>query len=237
MEPTRLAFVLSLVGLLSIPGGVRAQPGTGPEPRGVTGLPPTIPIFPLGDVTLFPGVTRRFHIFEPRYRAMVTDVREGNGIIGLVLLRPGFEADYAGRPPVYPIGCAGVITYIEDLPNGRFNIFLRGLVKFRIIGEDDSRPYRLARVEAMPESPDAVEHAAIRPRRTRLGELLQATIGSPPPSEPGFSPDISDEYLINAVAQHLRIEPSERQALLEREGLLARIDALIRLLEGQVGPR
>jgi hypothetical protein len=43
--------------------------------------------------------------------------------------------------------------------------------------------------------------------------------------------------LINAVAQHLRIEPSERQALLEREGLLARIDALIRLLEGQVGPR
>ena len=100
-------------------------------------LPPTIPIFPLPNVVLFPNVFLPLHIFEPRYRAMVADALAGDRIIGMVLLQPGFEADYEGRPPVYPVGCAGVITHSEPLPDGRFNIVLRGLEKFRITGEDD----------------------------------------------------------------------------------------------------
>src|SRR5688572_21715434 len=114
-------------------------------------LPPTIPIFPLDKVVLFPNVFMPLHIFEPRYRAMVSDALAGDRIIGMVLLKPGFEADYEGRPPVYPIGCAGVITHSEALPDGRFNIVLRGIEKFRISGEDESKPYRLAHVVPLPE--------------------------------------------------------------------------------------
>src|SRR5687767_11725133 len=93
-------------------------------------LPPTIPIFPLPNAVLFPNVFMPLHIFEPRYRAMVADALAGDRIIGMVLLKPGFETDYEGRPPVYDIGCAGVVTHSEPQADGRYNIVLRGLEKF-----------------------------------------------------------------------------------------------------------
>src|SRR5688500_5868209 len=114
-------------------------------------LPPTIPIFPLPNAVLFPNVFMPLHIFEPRYRVMVADALAGDRIIGMVLLKPGFEPQYEGRPPVYAIGCAGVITHSDSLPDGRFNIVLRGIEKFRITGEDESKAYRLASVEPIPE--------------------------------------------------------------------------------------
>src|SRR6476469_4475649 len=102
-------------------------------------LPPTIPIFPLPNVVLFPNVFLPLHVFEPRYRAMVRDALATDHIIGMVLLRPGYERNYEGRPPVYPIGCAGVITHSEALPDGRFNIILKGMEKFKMTGEDSSQ--------------------------------------------------------------------------------------------------
>src|SRR5215212_6414723 len=101
----------------------------------------SLPLFPLPTVVLFPNVFLPLHIFEPRYRAMVSDALAGDRIIGMVLLKPGFESDYDGRPPIYQVGCAGVITHSEALPDGRFNIVLRGLEKFRITGEDRSKSY------------------------------------------------------------------------------------------------
>ena len=75
----------------------------------------------------------------------------GDRIIGMVLLQPGHEADYEGRPPVFPVGCAGVITHSEPLDDGRFNIVLRGMERFRIAGEDSGKPYRIAQVSGLPE--------------------------------------------------------------------------------------
>ena len=73
-------------------------------------LPSSIPLFPLPNVVLFPNVFLPLHIFEPRYRKMIADALEGDRIIGMVLLRPGYEAEYEGRPPIYQVGCAGVIV-------------------------------------------------------------------------------------------------------------------------------
>src|SRR3954468_10145148 len=94
-------------------------------------LPSEIPLFPLPEVVLFPGARRPLMIYEPRYRQMVADALKGNRIIGTVLLRPGFEANYEGRPPIYGIGCAGLIEDYEELPDGRYGILLRGLTTFR----------------------------------------------------------------------------------------------------------
>src|ERR1700741_2500528 len=99
-------------------------------------LPATIPIFPLPNVVLFPNVFLPLHIFEDRYRAMVGDALDEDRIIGMVLLRPGWESPYEGRPAVYPVGCAGLITHAERLPDGRYNIVLQGIEKFRIQDED-----------------------------------------------------------------------------------------------------
>jgi Lon protease-like protein len=193
-------------------------------------LPPTIPIFPLPNVVLFPNVFLPLHIFEPRYREMVTDALSGDRIIGMVLLRPGHEHDYEGRPPVYAVGCAGVITHSEALPDGRFNIVLRGLEKFRVVEEDASHAYRLANVEPLPELPPAEDRDVLRRQRLRLEALLVAAverIGS----DPKFPPAVPDEDLVNALAQYLAFDPVERQALLERVGVSARCQGLIELLE------
>ncbi|MEO6212690.1 MAG: LON peptidase substrate-binding domain-containing protein [Vicinamibacterales bacterium] len=190
----------------------------------------TIPIFPLPDVVLFPNVFLPLHIFEPRYVAMVTDALDGDRMIGMVLLRPGWEGDYEGRPPVFPTGCAGLISHHERLPDGRYNIVLRGLEKFRVEHEDDSRVYRVARVSTMHEPLPEADRVGVRTARRRLEALLV-----PQPQgrarDPRVALSMNDEDLINALAQYMKLEPLEKQALLEREGLLARCRSLIELLE------
>ena len=198
-------------------------------------LPPTIPIFPLPNVVLFPNVFLPLHIFEPRYRAMVSEALEQDRIIGMVLLRPGWESEYDGRPAIYEVGCAGLITHAERLSDGRFNIVLQGLEKFRVIDEDEDerRQYRLARVENLSESMTERDKDEMRAERKRLESLLV-----PQPSgrsaEPKVPASMSDEDLVNALAQYLELEPVEKQALLERDGLLARCRSLIELLEMKV---
>ncbi len=196
-------------------------------------LPPTIPIFPLPNVVLFPNVFLPLHIFEPRYRQMVEDALKGDRIIGMVLLRPGWEGNYEGRPPVYPIGCAGVITHAERLPDGRFNIVLRGMEKFRV---DDGRhqPYLSPRAKWN-------RSASRRPRSTALrcsgsgGASRPCSCRSPKGSrDPKVPSSMPDEDLVNALAQYLEFEPVEKQALLERNGLLDRCRSLIELLEMKV---
>ena len=73
-------------------------------------LPSEVPIFPLPNVVLFPSALLPLHIFEPRYRAMVVDALEGERLIGMVMLQPGWEADYDRAPRVYRVGCAGFIA-------------------------------------------------------------------------------------------------------------------------------
>ncbi len=193
-------------------------------------LPPLIPIFPLPNAVLFPNVFMPLHIFEARYRTMVGDALAGDRIVGMVLLKPGFEANYEGRPDVYPVGCAGVITHSEPLADGRYDIVLRGIEKFRITGEDDSKPYRLAHVDPIGETIAEADRPALRGDRQRLEVLLAAAIERGG-KDMKFPPAVADEDLVNALAQYLALEPLERQALLERDGILSRCRALIELLE------
>jgi Lon protease-like protein len=196
-------------------------------------VPPTLPLFPLPNVVLFPNVFLPLHIFEPRYREMVADALAGDRIIGMALLRPGWETDYEGRPPVYSIGCAGLITFSEQHDDGRYNIVLRGIEKFRISGEDHARSYRVAAVEPLAEDITAEDREIVRAERRRLEALLV-----PQPEGRGVDskvpPSMSDEDLVNALAQYLDLEAVEKQALLEREGLVARCRSLIDLLEMKV---
>jgi uncharacterized protein len=231
MQRIRLACAIGIAGLLSAHTNALAQ--SAPQdttPRAET-IPQSIPIFPLEVTMLFPGVSRPLHIFEPRYRAMVADALKGDRVIGMTTLKPGYEADYQGRPPIYEIGCAGVITDVEELSGGRFNIVLRGVVKFRVTSEDQSRSYRLANVEPVPETLDDAEKAALHKLRQRLEELV--TKGSDTRVEPATS----DEQLINMVAQYLPMGLAERQGLLELRNVLLRVRALIEFIESKTKPR
>ena len=228
MDRRTIACALVTASLLWTGSSVRAQSAPPRQAPGIEKLPPLIPIFPLETTMLFPGVSRPLHIFEPRYRAMVADALKGDRIIGMTTLKPGYEADYAGRPPIYEIGCAGVITEVEELPDGRFNIVLRGLVKFRVTGEDGSRSYRLARIGEMPEVSDEAEKAVLHKQRLRLEALV--TKGS----DAKVPPETTDEELVNLLAQYLPMTHAQRQTLLELKSVLLRARALIELIEGKV---
>ena len=196
-------------------------------------LPPTIPLFPLPNVVLFPNVFLPLHIFEPRYRTMVSDALEGDRIIGVALLRSGYEANYGGRPPVYDVGCAGVITHSQPLADGCYDIVLRGIEKFRITSEDASRAYRIGYVDALTEAIPPSDAQPLRHQRQRLEAVLAAVVERVR-AEPKFPPSVPDEDLVNALAQYLELDAVEHQALLECDGVLARCRALIELLEMKI---
>jgi len=191
-------------------------------------LPAEIPLFPLPETTLFPGVSRPLLIYEPRYREMIADALKGSKIIGMVRLRPGFEKDYDGRPPIYPVGCAGRIEKYEQLPDGRYVILLQGLTPFRILSEDQRKPYRLARVEAVPDRLAEQDRRPLSELRNRLASVLVKVLpfGVDPPDA-----SLEDEEFVNVVAQNLPMSEDDRQDLLERSSVLARARALIDRLD------
>jgi Lon protease-like protein len=204
-----------------------------------------LPLFPLPNVVLFPNVFLPLHIFEPRYREMVADAIATDRLIGMVLLRPGWERDYEGRPPIYPVGCSGVITHFEKLPDGEYNLVLRGLDRFRIVEEDHQRSYRRAVIEPLPERvPGEDDRAAIRRQRSKLESLLspaaqkaagvegRRTVSKT--SDRTMPASMPDEDTINALAQYLDFEPLEKQALLEKASLRARAESLVELLEMKI---
>src|SRR5438132_10785233 len=109
-------------------------------------------LFPLPNVVLFPHMVLPLHIFEPRYRQMMSDALAGDQLIAMTLLQSGWESDYEGRPALHPVGCIGRILDHQRQPDGRFNLHLRGLSRIRIVEEIDSaRLYRSARVELLQE--------------------------------------------------------------------------------------
>lgn len=200
------------------------------QASGSVALPETLPLFPLPDVALLPHTTAPFHIFEPRYREMVADALARDSIIGMVMLLPGFEGDYEGRPAVAAIGCVGVIVASELLDDGRYNLVLRGVTKFRILGEDQSRAYRIARVEAVRESVEESSRPLLTQRRRQIEAAVLAlfpTARLPPAA-------LSDEEAVDAIALLLPLEPPMRQDLLEASGPVERALRLLQLLRPPV---
>ena len=186
-----------------------------------------LPLFPLPNVVLFPNVFLPLFIFEDRYRAMVRDALAGDRLIGMVLLRGGTEPG-APVPPIYDVGCSGLITHMEPAGEGRSNIVLRGLERFRILAEAHTRPYRRATVESLPE-PTLDDHC-LRRHRERLEALLDLRLRAKG-SETRMPSQMADGDLVNALSQYLELDPIEKQALLERDGTMERCQSLIDLLE------
>ena len=189
---------------------------------------PLLPLFPLPNVVLFPNVFLPLHVFEPRYRDMVNDALAADRIIGVILLRERRKDYRQDIPAVFPIGCSGLITHCERLGDGRFDIVLRGLEKFRILSEDLALSYRRAEIETINE-PTPTPHD-LREERHRLEQLLEERLATTAPKSP-IPPEMQDADFVNALAQHLEFEPLEKQTLLERPGVRARCQALVNLLE------
>src|SRR5512145_2848155 len=104
-----------------------------------------IAIFPLPNVVFFPKTILPLHIFEPRYCEMIRDTIKSRQLIGMFLLKDGWQEDYYGNPPIHSVGCAGEMIHIESLPEGKYDIVLRGLYRARPLEIVQEFPYRKAR--------------------------------------------------------------------------------------------
>lgn len=192
-----------------------------------------LPLFPLPNLVFFPQTRLPLHIFEPRYRQMVADAVATDHRFGIVLLRPGWEKDYFGTPPIYHCGTLSQIEQAVPLDDGRFNILVRGEVRFRIVGEIGNDPYRMARVIVQPEEErDATSAYA---EREWLAELSKQYLIELP--DQGAVPEIETvglEALTNALIMSLNLDIEHKQKLLEIDDLIARAEEVGKELQNRI---
>ncbi len=134
-----------------------------------------LPLFPLDQVTLLPQQVLPLHIFEPRYRQMVSDALDGAGQIAMAVFQgKRWKQEYHGKPPVRPAVCVGHIAQHEKLADGRYNVILRGVCRARVISEPpapEGRLYREAMLEPIGLSQD--ETPVLAKLRSELEEGLE----------------------------------------------------------------
>ncbi|CAM4086165.1 Lon N-terminal domain-containing protein [Novosphingobium lubricantis] len=182
-------------------------------------------IFPLTGAVLFPGLQLPLHIFEPRYRAMISDalVRDQR----IAMIQPQAPIDGA---PLFSIGCVGKIGDVEALEDGRYNVVLEGIARFRVLRElDVTTPFRQIEGELieddMGEALSAVERASFEREARHFADAQ------------GYAVDwdsvarLDDMSLINGVSQIAPFDAAAKQALLEAESLSARCELLVQLMQ------
>ncbi len=190
----------------------------------------TLPLFPL-NVVLFPGMALPLHIFEPRYREMITTCVAAARPFGVVLIKAGAEVGAPAMP--HPVGTTAQITTVEQMPDGRLNIETVGYERFRILALHDDQAYLTGTVEPFPManadgSPAQAAARALAPLLRRYLDLLGEAAATK--FEPSVLPN-SPESLAYLAAIVVQIPMGEKQALLdaaEAGELLTRERTLLR---------
>ena len=126
--------------------------------------PERLAIFPLPNVLLFPNMVLPLHIFEERYKRMVSDCLQGDRLLGLFLLQHGWDEEGA-TPTPYDVGGMGRITRAVRYPNGSMDILLSGLARVHVLRYVQQKPYLIAEVEMWPDEPDDSEGVEALTRR------------------------------------------------------------------------
>ena len=206
----------------------------------------SLKVFPLPEVVVFPGTPAPFHVFEPRYRAMVKAALAGDRLMAVATLRDPATAS-GSRAPLFPVAGAGFIEADERLPDGRFNILLRGVARVRLAEEilETGRPYREFRVEVLddvypPGGPPALapEVSTLERCVLELARRSEAESGARDLAE-AVARMRAPGLLADAVAAALVSDTGSRIAILEeldvgrRIGLV--VDEVAALLLGTYG--
>jgi Lon protease-like protein len=199
-----------------------------------------VPIFPLPDVTFFPNTLMPLHVFEARYRAMVTDVLERNRRLAVVRLQSGYEATYAGKPAVHPVAGLGEIVSCERLATGRYNILLRGEARIRLEQELPSDTlYRVVRAHRLPDVEAGDAAPALARIRAACRTLLDALQRPADLLDTALAEGQGAGVVADRVAAAVLPDADLRQSLLETPEVTARVtrvadavEALVRELKG-----
>lgn len=196
-----------------------------------------LPVFPLPRVVFIPHTLLPLHVFEPRYRDLVRDALDTDGVLGVPMLAPGWREQYDGSPALHPVMGIGRIVRHQTLPDGCSNIVLMGVGRARLVTEraTDSA-YRVVQatlVEDPMPAPGALAKAALR-LRVAVGQLAHARPESAEQLAPLLDPGRAPDQVADALAHLAMRAPLERQAYLELAGPVARIDRAIEAICGML---
>ena len=196
-----------------------------------------IPLFPLPNCVLFPGVVQPLHIFEPRYQQMMAATLEDRSLLAMALLKPGWEKNYHGTPAIHDMVCVGRIVTQEKLDDGKYNLLLHGVTRARILsqqkaGEPEKGLYRIARLAPIADSPCHSKSAAAQlQQRQVLHDLFQKTslkeLTITPSLESLFDTAVPTSRLIDVLSFTLIQDVPTKQRLLEELDPAKRGDLLL----------
>jgi Lon protease-like protein len=187
-------------------------------------------VFPLTGALLFPRMHLPLHIFEPRYRALVSDAMARDRRIAMIQPRAGERIGTSAKPPLFETGCIGYIAQVEALEDGRYNLVLEGISRFRMVRElEVTTPFRQIEGMLIDDSGDAGLGIADRASVEREARSFA--------SAQGYLVDwesvtrLDDEALINGIAQIAPFDAAAKQALLEAATLSERAELIVQLMQ------
>lgn len=192
-----------------------------PDPDSLRAACAALPMFPLPGAMLLPGAAMPLHVFEPRYRQLVVDTRDGG-----FLCIPQLDPDAEGEPaPWLPYACVGQILAHRELSDGRYNILVQPVGRVRIEAELHGRaePYRMGRAVLLEDRPFV-------PREMdRVGARLLALVG---PLLGGMGERGAELRRVLASMQPARVAEAVAPFVLgdaaERQAYIAEDDAVAR---------
>lgn len=196
-----------------------------------------LPIFPL-PVVLFPGMPMPLHIFEPRYRKMLADIRAGDNLFGLSYFDT--ESSDKDMPPAGHIGCVAEVTETQALPDGRSNVLAVGVVRYQVESYVERGDSYLV-VHAKYFEDDEEDNTALTAKAREVAAMFMRVANAIRVinDERGNLPDISDtepQKLSFLVAAAMEIELETKQELLETRSTSERLsrlrDVLARVVKG-----
>lgn len=194
----------------------------------------TIPLFPLSTVVLFPNTLLPLHIFEPRYKQMFNDVINAERMIGMALLKPGWQSNYYGNPDIFQIVGMGKVVSSETLDDGKLNIVLYGLRRVKIKEIVKDNPYRLARVDIINNINENGEET----HRVRIEELISRWNFFLDRKEKSHKINVNANLPLDSLTDSLAtlIYPNvfDRQKLLEEQNVQKRAEMIIKDLETRI---
>jgi len=182
-------------------------------------------VFPLAGALLFPRMHLPLHIFEPRYRALVSDALARDRLIAMIQPRAGGD-----RPPLYTMGCVGHVSQVEALDDGRYNIVLEGRARFRIVRELEVKtPFRQIEAELLVDEDCGTlalaERAGLEAESRRFAMAQGYAVDWESVSR------LDDEALVNGIAQIAPFDAASKQALLEANSLSERTELIVQMLQ------
>ena len=193
--------------------------------------PARLAIFPLPNVLLFPNRVLPLHIFEDRYKRMVSDCLQGDRLLGLFLLQRGWDAEGAVPTP-YEVGGMGQITRAVKYPNGSMDILLSGLARVQVQRYIQEKPYLIAEVEMWPEESEDSEGLEALTRRMvgSFERFVIAKAGEGNELLTGLKLLASPVDLLHYIVTHMPLDVHQKQEIMNLRPIDERITMMITLL-------